>query len=295
MTSLMRFYSVAVCLGIACLLAPKANAAIVINEMLINHSSSLTAADQDREFLEFRSTTGGVEAMTGLTFIYIEGDGGNAGIIDFALDLSPFSTGTNGLVVFTDGLTDWDPAADPATPINAVEFTNDDGGGDDLENGSATFAIVSGFTGAGGDDLDTDNDGALDVSPWTEVVSVVGWTEASTSTETAYAAALGGTQFTGNVGVFDPDAYVLAPDGEFVFDSFTTDDDTLDNGPWQVGTTGSRALDGSDSVVTSFNPAFTLTPGSANSVAFTPEPGSLLLAGISAIGFATRRSRRLGH
>ncbi|TWT41331.1 PEP-CTERM sorting domain-containing protein [Botrimarina hoheduenensis] len=271
-------------------LAP-ADAAILINEILINHSSNLTAADDDREFLEFRSTTGGVEAMAGLTFLYIEGDGGNTGVIDFALDLSPYSTGTNGLVLFTDGLTAWDPAADPATPINAVEFVNDDGGGDDLENGSSTYAIVTGFTGAGGDDLDTDNDGVLDATPWDSVVSVVGWTEASTSDEFSYAAALGGTTFTGNNGLFDPDAYVFAPDGEFAFDAFTTDDDTLDDGPWVVGTTGGRALNASDLVVGNFNPLFTMTPGSANSVSFTPEPGSLAMAGLATFALLARQRR----
>lgn len=281
------FRSLAACAAVI-LVAGNATAAIIINELLINHSSDLTAADQDREFLEFRSTTGGVEAMTGLTFLYIEGDGGNAGIIDFALDLGAFSTGTNGLVVFTDGVDDWDPAAEAATPINVVEFTNDDGGGDDLENGSATFLIVSGFTGTGGDDLDTDNDGVLDSTPWSSIESVVGWTEFSGGTETAYAGVLGGTQFTGNNGGFDPDAYVLAPDGEFVLDSFTTDDDTLDNGPWGIGSTGDIALDGSDAVVTNFNPLFTLTPGSANSIVFTPEPGSLVMAAFAAMAIGIR-------
>lgn len=268
-----------------------ASAAILINEMLINHTSNLTAADDLREFLEFRSTTGGVESMAGLTFVYIEGDGSAAGVLDFVLNLSPYSTGTNGLAVVTDGINDWDPAADPATPIHVVDFINLDGSGSDLENGSATFLIVTGFTGVGGSDLDTNNDGVLDSTPWTSVVSAVGFAEASTGTEITYAQALGGTRFTGLTGLFDPDAYVLAPDGEFAFDSFSTDDDGLDNGPWGVGTTGGRALDASGAVVTSFNPLFTLTPGSANSFAFLPEPGSALLAGVASLGLALRRTR----
>ena len=268
----------------------QAQATILINEMLINHSSSATAADQDREFIELRSTTGGVEAMTGLYYVYIEGDGGNAGVVDFAFDLSALSTGTNGLAVLTDGLTAWDPAADLATTITQVEFTNDDGGGDDLENGSSTHLIVSNYTGSPGVDLDTDNDGTLDSMPWTSVVSAVGWKESSGSTETTYAASLGGIEFDGNVLGSDPDAFIAAPDGNFVIDAFTTDDDTLDDGPWGIG--GGGGLDDSNNVIIP-NPAFTLTPGSANTINVAiPEPTSLALAmfGLS----ATLLGRRSG-
>ena len=43
-----------------------------------------------------------------------------------------------------------------------------------FENGdNVTHMLVSGFSGANGDDLDTDDDGVLDVTPWSEVVDLV--------------------------------------------------------------------------------------------------------------------------
>ncbi|MGM0386267.1 MAG: Ig-like domain-containing protein, partial [Actinomycetota bacterium] len=42
-----------------------------------------------------------------------------------------------------------------------------------LENGTITLLLVEGFTGALGDDLDTNDDGTLDVTPWAAVADAV--------------------------------------------------------------------------------------------------------------------------
>ncbi len=44
---------------------------------------------------------------------------------------------------------------------------------DQLKNNSETFLLVEGFTGAADDDLDTNDDGTLDVEPWTRIVDGV--------------------------------------------------------------------------------------------------------------------------
>jgi len=44
---------------------------------------------------------------------------------------------------------------------------------DELANGSLTILLVSGFTGSAGDDLDTNDDGALDTTPWDELYDSV--------------------------------------------------------------------------------------------------------------------------
>lgn len=43
----------------------------------------------------------------------------------------------------------------------------------DIENSSITLLLVKNFTGSDGDDLDTDNDGVLDVTPWEEVADSI--------------------------------------------------------------------------------------------------------------------------
>ncbi|MEO1063531.1 MAG: ExeM/NucH family extracellular endonuclease [Actinomycetota bacterium] len=74
-----------------------------------------------------------------------------------------------------------DPGGNPGQ-IDAVVAvgTTDAGGlwvsavGDlGLENGSATFLLVEGFTGADDDDLDTNDDGTFDVEPWSRIVDAV--------------------------------------------------------------------------------------------------------------------------
>ena len=42
---------------------------------------------------------------------------------------------------------------------------------------NVTHLLVSGFTGTDGNDLDTDDDGVLDVTPWTEIVDLIALVE----------------------------------------------------------------------------------------------------------------------
>ena len=269
-----------VCL-VSLLLTGTSQASFVLNEFLINAPS----ADQNQEFVEIRSTTGGAASLAGLHFLVIEGDsassGTNAGIIDVAVDLGSFSTGSNGLLLIQDDdgtQLAFSPAPDAATSHEFLEFTNFDGGGDDMENGSATYLIVSGFTGAGGDDLDDPNgfdDGVLDVLPWTSVIDAVGWTEDSGSTpEFSYATQFGGLVYDNdtlqNPGVA-PDGFVRAPDGNFFIDILGSSPGPYTLEPGQVA-----ASDGS--LVPFPNPGFVMTPGSTNVHNVTPEPSSALLA-----------------
>ena len=69
---------------------------------------------------------------------------------------------------------------------------------------NVTHLLVEGFTGASGDDLDTDDDGVLDVLPWTQVIDAVSLVETTdfTASERFYAGSLGFTD--------------VGPDGTFV-------------------------------------------------------------------------------
>jgi uncharacterized protein len=74
--------------------------------------------------------------------LQIEGDGTGAGIID---SVHPVGT-TNAGGYWTTGF-----------------LTNV------FENGTVTLLLVKGFTGAVGNDLDTNNDGIFDTIPWDEL------------------------------------------------------------------------------------------------------------------------------
>ncbi|MEM1447682.1 MAG: hypothetical protein AAF957_06155 [Planctomycetota bacterium] len=56
---------------------------------------------------------------------------------------------------------------------------------------NVTHLVVRDFTGAAGDDLDTDDDGILDVTPWSEVVDCVSLVEDPNGGDQIYAPSLG--------------------------------------------------------------------------------------------------------
>ena len=162
--------------------------AVQINEIRIDQPS----ADDD-EYFELFGTSG--ESLDGLTYLVI-GDGtGGSGVVEGVIDLSGYSLDADGYFVaaeatFTLGL------ADLVTTLN---FENSD---------NVTHLLVSGFTGANGDDLDLDDDGVLDVTPWTTVVDSVAIVEDLADGERVYS----DTQ-VGPDGTFVPGHVYRAPDG----------------------------------------------------------------------------------
>src|SRR3990172_4716846 len=118
------------------------HASMLLNEVFVNPSGT----DNGFEFIERRSSTGGAEAMTGLTLLVIEGEGTAAGTVDQALSLGAFSTGTNGLFLWRDAAAVLVPAPEPATTIHVADFLPD------LENGTQVYLLVSGSTALLGTD-----------------------------------------------------------------------------------------------------------------------------------------------
>ena len=112
----------------------------VINEFVFNHTGSDT-----NEFVE---VFGAADTdYSALTLLEIEGDSGSTpGVIDGVFPLG--ATDANGF--WTTGF-----------------LSNE------LENGSVTLLLVDGFSGSAGDDLDADDDGALDAAPWNAVLDAV--------------------------------------------------------------------------------------------------------------------------
>ncbi len=251
------------------LLTYNANAAILLNEITMNSENDApSGGDEGTEYFEILSTVG-AESLSGLTFLVIEGDGSAAGTIDQALSLSGFSTGTNGLFLWRDTSAVLLPAPEAATVVNVADFSPD------IENGSGTFAIVSGFTGSVGDDLDADNDGVFDAAlPWASVLDAV--SNRDSSSDAAYAAQMipGATEFPGIS--FAPDSLVrLANTGQWIGVDIDEDNSGFP-GPYPFDDTQSVFSDG-----TAFTPSTALTfnfrtPGGANP-SLIPEPASLTL------------------
>ena len=168
---------------------------LVINEIRIDQDGS----DND-EFFELFGESGA--SLNGLTYIVI-GDGtGGSGVIEHVTDLSGQSLSTDGVFVAAESTFSL-ATADITTSLN---FENSD---------NVTHLLVRDFTGASGDDLDTDDDGVLDVVPWAEIVDSVALIESVGSGDQVYSV----TQ-VGPDGSFVPGHVFRSPDG---------------TGDWQIG------------------------------------------------------------
>ena len=144
----------------------------VINEFVANH----TGADSEAFIEVFGEPSTDYSAYTVLE---LEGDGGG-GVIDAAL---PVGT--------TDSAGYW---TDP----------------EDMENGTITILLVEGFSGAEGNDLDTNDDGVLDSTPWTRVVDDVAVTDGGAG-DVTYSSTVLAAFFDGNA--FGPGGASRIPNG----------------------------------------------------------------------------------
>ncbi len=111
----------------------------VINEFNISHDGV-----DDAEFVEIFFTPN--TSLSTYTLLEIEGDQGNTGVIDQAE-----------LIGTTDANGFW----------GTGYLTNA------FENGTITLLLVENFTGVYGTDLDTNDDGIFDSTPWTSIVDSV--------------------------------------------------------------------------------------------------------------------------
>lgn len=179
---------------IAALLPAMANRAdafvahdIHINEIRIDQPST----DND-EFFELAGDAG--TSLTGLTYLVIGDGSGGSGVIENVTDLSGQEIPPSGFFVAAEG-TFTLGTADLTTSLN---FENSD---------NVTHLLVADFTGANGDDLDTDDDGVLDSTPWSVVVDSVALVESFTSGEQVYS-----TTTVGPDGSFVPAHVFRCPD-----------------------------------------------------------------------------------
>jgi predicted extracellular nuclease len=179
---------------------------VLINELRIDQSGG-----DDDEYFELTGPAGA--ELDGFTYLVVgDGDGGS-GVIENVTDLSSQVIPGSGLFV----------AAEPTFTLATADFTTSL----NFENSdNVTHMLVYGFTGASGDDLDTDDDGAFDTTPWDFVADSVALIEPGTG-ERVY-----GPVTVGPDGDFVP-AHVFRCGSGWLIGSFTLgadDTPTLENG-----------------------------------------------------------------
>jgi hypothetical protein len=168
-----------------------------------------------------------------------------------------FALDLSGSFVPADGVflaaEDGDTFGTAADLLATLDFENSD---------NVTHLLVAGFSGADADDLDVNDDGLLDTLPWTSVIDGLALVEVlavpPAGTEYHYAGQLG-VELVGPDGSASPAHAIRAPH----------------DGAFRVG---------------AFDPAAGLdTPGASN----VPEPTSLVLAGLAALGYLAIRASRV--
>ena len=112
----------------------------IINEFVANHTGTDT-----HEFVEVFGTSD--SDYSAFTIVEIEGDSPSAGLIDDVI-INVGSTDANGFWV-------------SSYMANLIE------------NGTLTLLLVENFTGSTGTDLDTNDDGTFDSTPWSRIVDDV--------------------------------------------------------------------------------------------------------------------------
>lgn len=189
-------------------LCPVSFPGVKINEIRIDMPGTDT-----NEYIELTGPPG--TSLNGLT-LFIIGDGtGGSGVIERAINLAGQTIPADGYFLIAGDNNTFGATADLNLGVTQDMIENSD---------NLTFMLVAGFTGASGNDLDTNNDGVLDVTPWTTEIDRV------CVIESIHPPAPTGDQewyyFT------DP-SQVVGPDGTFVPGHVYR----LPNGglPWNVG------------------------------------------------------------
>ena len=219
---------------VACMAFQFQASAATINEIRIDQGG----ADND-EYFEIAGTPG--ESLDDLFYIVIGDGSGGSGAVESITDLAGLFIPADGFFLAAEGTYTQGGSVDLTTSIN---FENSD---------NVTHLLVSEFSGALGDDLDTDDDGVLDVTPWSGIIDSVALVESVGSGDQIYS-----TTTVGPNGSFVPAHVYRIPDG---------------TGPFLIGNFGDFDLD---------------TSGTTNQV---PEPTSIVSLMILGLGLLGLRKK----
>ncbi|MCS7034209.1 MAG: hypothetical protein NZ561_09465 [Phycisphaerae bacterium] len=227
-----------------------APAGLVLNEVLVNPAGT----DNPFEYAELRGAAS--QSLFNTYFVSVEGDAESApGAITLLQNLSAFNLGSNGLLMIKSPTGGFVPPGATTVVTNAA--LDNAGGG--LQNGSNSFLVIfSPIPLTNGQDLDTDNDGTLDLPPGASLVDGVAWVDGTNVNDRAY----GGAVLTLVSGFQPPDAA-----SRFVGNNSQNNDQA-----WFFGDmTGTNdSVEYNQTTVTTTNPSgipsgtVVLTPGDVN-------------------------------
>ena len=205
---------------VACLLSVASQHALAVN---INEIRIDQPGTDNDEYFELAGTPN--ESLSDMTYLVI-GDGSTgSGTIEAVVNLTDLALNGDGF--FTASESSFTLATSDL--ITRIDFENSD---------NVTHLLVRNFTGVRGDDLDSNDDGVLDVTPWSEIIDSIALVETPTS----------GDKFYGDT--------TIGPDGTFVPGHIYRQQDIT--GAWTIG---------------SFDPNGGLdTPGYANDSDTPPPP-----------------------
>ena len=123
------------------------------------------------EYFELAGDPGA--SLDGLTYLVIGDGSGGSGVIEAVIDLTSETVDTDGFFVVAESSFNLG-VADLVTDLN---FENSD---------NVTHLLVRDFAGTNGQDLDTNDDGVLDVAPWSTIVDSVALIETVGSGDLVY-------------------------------------------------------------------------------------------------------------
>lgn len=139
---------------------------IAINEVRISQPGANTD-----NFVELFAKPG--TSFDGKSLVVLSGEFA-PGQIDFAISLDGAVADENGFLLIADSE---NPNLDPGdVGIPGLDFFGS----------PQTFLVVDGFTDFPGADLDTDDDGTLDTTPWTEVIASLSFEDGDTTPDVSY-------------------------------------------------------------------------------------------------------------
>lgn len=151
------------------------------SKLLLNEFKANIPEDKHAlQYIELRGQAG--ETLTNTWLLVIDGDDGSAGHVDYARNLDGVIVGSNGLIIIknADEYTDVVPSTTTLIDEPLIRTYDPDVDGDEYEDGlfehdAVTYAIVRSSAGFDiGDDLDSDNDGHLELPGDSVILDSVG-------------------------------------------------------------------------------------------------------------------------